>query len=147
MHSEHKITAFNDIPEFLAYLDTIGLRLAVVTAKGPHSAEISLKHFGMLDRFEFVEVGHPDQANKPERICHVLEQWGLPANEVLYVGDFPSDIKASKQAGTVSVGAAWAPTAKPLELASHQPDYLFDSIQDFRVWLAGSFGADSKDLI
>ena len=144
LHIDFNINAFKDIPELLTYLGAVGVRLAVVTAKGPHSAEISLKHFGMLDTFEFVEVGLPERANKPDRIRHVLAQWGLPPTQVLYVGDFPSDIKASKQAGTISIGAAWAPTADSLELARHNPDYLFDSIQDFRDWLKVSLDGDSS---
>ena len=146
LHSENKITAFVGVPELLAYLDDLGVRLAVVTAKGPRSAEISLKYFGMLNRFEFVEVGDPKKINKADRIGHVLSQWGFPPDQVLYVGDFPSDVVASREAGVVSIGAAWAPTAQPSRLASYKPDYLFESIQEFRDWLEASLDERNQDV-
>jgi len=141
LHVERNVNVFEGMPELLEFLADFGVRLAVVTAKGPHSAAISLKHFGMQERFEYVEVGLPEGSNKPARISHVLAMWGLPAHQVLYVGDFPSDINASREAGTVSVGAAWAPTANASDLANHNPDYLFDSIRDFRAWLAASLNS------
>lgn len=134
-HVELQVDAFPGIHEIIQLLRDNNVRVAVVTAKGPKSAAISLRHYELSDAFEFVETGSTRGLNKAERIKFVAERWGIPKPQILYVGDFPSDITASRQAGVVPVSVAWAPLADPVELASHNPDYLFSSTQSFHLWL------------
>ncbi|MGD2026190.1 MAG: HAD family hydrolase [Anaerolineales bacterium] len=136
VHTDLQVGAFPGIHEIIQLLQENGVRVAVVTAKGPQSATISLSHFELNGAFEYVETGSSQGLNKAERIEYVAEKWGIPKKQILYVGDFPSDITVSREAGVVPVSAAWGPYSDGRELASHNPDYLFHTTGDFLQWLA-----------
>ena len=129
-------TPFNGIIELLDILKEKGIRLAMVTGKGRSSAQMSLDRFGISHYFEVLETGIPEGPNKPKGIQAVLDVFNdVKPNEIIYVGDAPSDITASRQAGIPVVAAAWAETAEPEILAKMQPDELFYDIPSFKKWL------------
>ena len=127
---------FPGITELLDLLKEKGVRIAMVTGKGKHSTVISLKRFGLEGYFEQIETGSPAGPVKAAGIAAVLQRWkDLDKASVVYVGDAPSDITASRKAGVAVVAAAWAETAEPETLAAMQPDELFHSIVAFADWL------------
>lgn len=137
--SHHMCPApFSGIAELLDYLKEKGVHVSMVTGKGRKSAMISLKQFQFEDVFEFLEAGSPAGSRKAEGIQLILEKLdGISKDEVMYVGDVPSDIVVSRKAGVVSVAAAWAETAEPEKLLALKPDEIFYSIEDFFAWLKG----------
>jgi phosphoglycolate phosphatase/pyrophosphatase PpaX len=127
---------FEGMKDILQALKNKSVRIAMVTGKGKHSTDISLKHFELTHFFEMIETGSPKGARKAEGIRIILE--GLTdtkKEEVIYVGDAPSDIAASREVGIPIVAAAWADTAEPEKLQEMQPDELFYTIKDFEDWL------------
>jgi phosphoglycolate phosphatase/pyrophosphatase PpaX len=127
---------FPDIRDLLDLLKEKGIRIAMVTGKGKHSTDISLKKFGLTSYFEIIETGSPTGPRKTEGIRQVLANWPhLQKEEIIYVGDAPSDIKASREAGIAVAGAGWAPTADPEALLTQKPDRLFYTVKDFADWL------------
>ena len=128
--------AFEGIAELLLLLQSRHVRLAMVTGKGRLSTGISLKKFELTDFFELIETGSPSGPRKAEGIVAVLSQWTeITRDEVLYVGDAPADIEASRKAGILVIAAAWAPTAEPQKLLPLNPDEIFYSVADFKEWL------------
>ena len=108
----------------------------MVTGKGKHSTAISLKKFRLEGLFEQIETGSPIGPVKVEGINAVLQQWkDLDKTSVVYVGDSPGDINASRKAGIPVVAAAWAETAEPEKLRALNPDHIFYSIDEFNDWL------------
>ena len=127
---------FPGIARILHDLRSKNIRIAMVTGKGKHSTTISLKKFGLEGLFEQVETGSPIGPVKVEGINAVLQQWkDLDKSTVVYVGDAPSDITASRKAGIRVVAAAWAETAEPEKLKAQNPDHLFYTIEEFTGWL------------
>ncbi|MDQ3279222.1 MAG: HAD hydrolase-like protein [Bacteroidota bacterium] len=127
---------FEGIKDLLKTLQAKGVRLAMVTGKGVHSTAISLEQFGVQPYFEMVETGVPAGPRKPEGIQAVINHFnGISKGEMIYVGDAPSDIIASKSVGVPVVAAAWAETAEPELLKALEPDALFYTIQEFAAWL------------
>lgn len=128
---------FEGIPELLETLKQKDVALAMVTGKGKHSTAISLDHYFRLgDYFSPIETGSPLGPRKTQGIQAVLDGWpGMAKQEVIYVGDAPSDITASRQAGIPVVAAAWAATADAGLLRLMNPDVLFYTIPDFAEWL------------
>ena len=128
---------FEGIENLLKTLQEKGVRIAMVTGKGVHSTAISLQRFGLQDYFEIVETGVPAGPRKPEGIQAVINYFSeISKEDMLYVGDAPSDITASKKVGVPVVAAAWAETAEPVLLASLQPDAIFYTLQEFAAWIA-----------
>jgi HAD superfamily hydrolase (TIGR01549 family) len=126
---------FPKIIDLLTDLKDRGVRLGLVTGKGPKSAWISLHRFGMADIFELVEAGDPDGPRKVEGIRHILAQWQMEPSEVVYIGDAPSDVTAARTAGIGVVGAAWAETTEQELLAAEKPDALLLTVEELGNWL------------
>lgn len=127
---------FPGIAGLLNQLKAKDIRIAMVTGKGQHSTAISLKKFGLEELFEQVETGSPHGPVKEKGIKSVLQNWkDLDRSSVIYVGDAPSDIIASRQAGIRVIAAAWAETAEPEKLKAQKPDQLFYTIDEFNDWL------------
>ncbi|MEL1244449.1 HAD hydrolase-like protein [Flavobacterium sp. DGU11] len=127
---------FEGIIPVLDFLKEKDIRIAMVTGKGKVSADISLDKFGVAHYFELLETGMLQGPSKPKGIKSILDVWtDIAKDEVIYVGDAPSDITACRQVGIPIIAAAWAETAEPELLASLQPDELFYSVHDFAAWL------------
>ena len=129
-------TPFEGIEDLLVLLKQESIRIAMVTGKGKHSTDISLKQFGIAKYFEAIETGISTGPRKAEGIQNILDLFkDIHKNEVIYVGDAPSDIIVSKKVGVPVVAAAWAETAELEKLKELNPDMFFDNIRDFTHWL------------
>lgn len=127
---------FKGIPELLDDLKNERIRLGLVTGKGPRSTAISLNYFKLSHYFEFIETGWIHGPRKVDGITSILSRWpDLSKEQVWYVGDAPSDVLASRQAGIPIIGAAWAETTNVQELEALRPDQLFTSIDEFDKWV------------
>ena len=127
---------FAGIRAILQGLRERAVALAIVTGKGPGSARISLERFELQGFFPIIETGSPDGGVKPAAMRRVLQRWGIAPRAVIGVGDSPSDIRSAREAGIVSVAAAWAPGCDAARLASCQPDRIFSEVSAFGRWLS-----------
>lgn len=127
---------FDGIKQLLQTLKNKGIRIAMVTGKGKHSTDISLKYFELTDYFKVIETGSAKGARKAEGIQFILDLWNdIQKDEVVYVGDAPSDITASRKVGIPVIAAAWADTSEPEKLKELKPNSLFYTITSFSSWL------------
>jgi len=126
---------FPGIRPVLDHLRTVGIPAAVVTGKGPRSAQISLEVLAIDDAFDAVEAGSIDGAVKAQKIRHIVERWAVPPAAVVYVGDHPHDAIEAHKAGTMAVAAAWSDHTDVEALRGSGPDEYFDSSLDFAEWL------------
>jgi phosphoglycolate phosphatase-like HAD superfamily hydrolase len=127
---------FEGIRDLMVALKEKQVHIAMVTGKGRKTTDISLKQFGLSNFFEFIETGVPSGPIKAESIQIILNLLkDLKKDEIIYVGDSPGDIVASRKVGIPVIAAAWADTAKPEELKALKPDELFYNISDFSNWL------------
>jgi HAD superfamily hydrolase (TIGR01549 family) len=150
IHREHHIGAYPNMQEILDLLYKYNIRQAIVTGKSHESAKISLEYYNLIDYFEVVETGSVKGSKKEDCIKKVLKLWQLPPEQVLYIGDAPSDVAIAKRAGVRPISVSWATTADPLELAQEEPDALFEDIEEFKDWLKvnlnGSTPQDNKHV-
>jgi pyrophosphatase PpaX len=126
---------FPGIEDALQLLKQCGVPLAIVTAKGHHSAAISLRHLGLAHYFDAVETGTAEGAVKPKFIRKVLARWGASSCQVAYIGDAAYDMEAAREAGVIPLGAAWAATADADRLNALSPLATFRSVDDFIRWI------------
>lgn len=126
---------FDGIKELLQFLKDKGVKLAMVTGKGVHSTKISLQQFGLNEYFSSIETGKPDGPDKVNGIKRALKSLNTPIDNCIYVGDAPSDIIASKEAGIPIASVAWAKTTDDKELLLLNPDWIFYSIAEFKSWI------------
>ncbi|MCC8087763.1 MAG: HAD hydrolase-like protein [Rikenellaceae bacterium] len=126
---------FDGIREIIGTLKNKGLKIGLVTGKGRRSYDITLDRYGMTDMFDAVEVGSPHGPCKPKGIKTVLEKFGVSPEEAVSMGDAPSDITASREAGVKIISVAWAETSNPAELEELGPDQLFTDVEKFGKYI------------
>lgn len=138
---------FDGVVELVDELIDAGLKLAVVTGKGPLSAHISLDAFGLRGAFDPVEAGSPHGAVKPEAMRRVLDAWNLSPDAVVSIGDAPSDVRSAHAVGLTSVAAAWAASTKREALRRAGPDVWFDDVAELSGWLLARVrgGVESRE--
>lgn len=127
---------FAGIEDVLIALKNKHVRIAMVTGKGKYCTDLTLQKFGLSSFFEIIETGQPSGPSKEEGIQKVLDYFeNCLKCEIVYIGDTPGDIVASKKVGISILSAAWAKTAEPEKLKALKPDGLFYSIEDLTEWL------------
>ncbi|MGB8650918.1 MAG: HAD family hydrolase [Mycobacteriales bacterium] len=105
-HYEQAWTAYDDVEEGFATWRAAGVRVAVLTNGVNSQQRRKLAAIGVLDDVEFVValddlgVGKPD----PRMYAEACARFGLPAGEVVYVGDdVVRDAVGAHRAGLVGV--------------------------------------------
>lgn len=126
---------FPGISAALRLLRERQIKLAIVTGKGPGSAEISLQAMGLAGAFDAVEAGSANGGVKPASMRRVLESWGFEPPQVATLGDAPSDIRAGREIGALPLGAAWAETSDFAALDGLQPLATFRTVPQFIQWI------------
>ena len=125
LHPEFSTAPFEGVRELLPRLRSRGLKLGLISGKEDYTAVPTLKTYGLEGAFEWLGLGKPTHNCKAERLREAMAFWHLQAQEMLYVGDAPSDITQCREVGVPIVSAGWAPGAGETEdacLALH-PDY------------------------
>ncbi|MBR4107764.1 MAG: HAD hydrolase-like protein [Akkermansia sp.] len=129
LHPELAPAPFPGAVEMLLALKAAGLRVGLISGKEIYTAGPTIRRYGMEGIFEWCGLGVPSHNCKHERLAEVMQLWGLHPEEMIYVGDAPSDIELSHRAGVRIINAAWAGSAAEVEaacLALH-PDYRLDN--------------------
>lgn len=129
---------FPGIVPLLEALSGMDVPMAVVTGKGPKSAALSLEHWAITHHFDSVESGSNGGNVKHQNMAKVLARWRVDPDDVVSVGDAPTDVHAARVNGIVAVAAAWASTTDRVVLESEEPDHIFDDVGSFSEWLLGN---------
>ncbi len=129
LHHELCPAPFPGALEALRQLRAQGLLLGLISGKEAYTAEPTLDIFGMQGCFDWRAYGCPYLNIKEPSLRAALRHWELAADELVYVGDAPSDITHSRAAGVRIINAAWSPGAAAEEAAclALEPDYRLDS--------------------
>jgi phosphoglycolate phosphatase-like HAD superfamily hydrolase len=128
----HAAQPFPGIRELMSRLQERGIRIAVVTGKGPKTADISMRIYGLEGYIDHLETGSAQGAVKPELIRRVLDCWGLAPEQVAYVGDARSDMEDARTVGVLPLGAAWS---QPASITEADTPYRFASVESLKSWL------------
>jgi len=129
----HADAPFPGIRDLMSYLKERGIRIAVATGKGPGTAAISMRAYGLDEYIDHLETGSPHGAVKPELIRRVLVNWELPSDQAGYVGDMQSDMADARTAGVLPLGAMWNQSSSITEADT---PYRFTSVESLKRWLA-----------
>lgn len=132
IHDE-MVRPFPGAKDVLDELVSRGSRVAVVTSKRGTVARRTMEVCGIWEAVELVVSaddvtrGKPD----PEPVLQALRALDLDgcAEDVVFVGDSPFDLKAGRAAGTCTAAVAWGPFARPL-LDAECPDYFLERLDE-----------------
>jgi len=105
--------------------------LALLTNSGRAATKYALEGLGLGKYFarSFTRDDVPAMKPRPDGITSALKALGLDRREVLYVGDSPTDIIASKRAG-VRIASVATERYDLQALARLEPDYTLGSLSE-----------------
>lgn len=129
----HSTKPYEGIYELLEKLQNTSLKMGVLSNK-PH--EFTLKYVKTLfHQFEFLQVhGQKEDVPKkphPQGALNIAQAFNLSSDEILYIGDTPTDIHTAKNANMKSIGVLWGFRTKE-ELQEAGADFLAQHPQD--IW-------------
>jgi pyrophosphatase PpaX len=124
------------IIEILDILKKKNILLSIYTGKGRDASIITLQKLKIYNYFDLIITGDEVKEHKPspEGITLFLDKFHLPKENVLMVGDAPSDIWASRTAGVKIASVIWDSYSKE-EVLKLNPDYLFNSVAELKEFL------------
>lgn len=104
-----KTLPYPGIADLLDHLTAKGIRLAILSNK---AHLITMKVFDKyLSKWPFEAVfgERPGIPRKPDPTVafEIIEMLGIPADEIVYLGDSGSDMETANSAGMYAVGALW----------------------------------------
>ena len=130
-HAEHmrekapELPLFPQVRNLLEHLGPKGY--SVVTGSFRVAVEKVFSNHEIPYSKETLIFGNEAKKLKYEKIQMVLHKKGLSANEAIYVGDLPGDIRSCRkiQVDIASAGYGYAPSS---HLETHSPDFLLESV-------------------
>lgn len=122
--------------EILVRLKEEGVLLSIYTGKGREAASITLKKLGIYEYFDLIITGDEVKEHKPspEGIEIFLKKYHLSKNDVIMVGDSPSDVKAAHAAGVKVASVLWDSLGKHHVLQMNS-DYVFHTVAELKKFL------------
>jgi HAD superfamily hydrolase (TIGR01549 family) len=129
---------FCGIKDLVQDLKRNQIKTAIVTSSPSSYCSRVVEHFGI--NVDVMVCYHDTNNHKPhpEPILKAISLLEVSHDSVIAIGDAPGDIVAAKAAKTLSVAALWG-TSHPDLLVRENPDFLFDSVEDFRYFLFDHF--------
>lgn len=136
------VPLFAGIIEVLDHLAKAQLPVSIFTGRSADTTELILAHHGIRKRFATVVChDHVSSAKpSPEGLLLCCTRMGLPAADVLMIGDSAMDLIAARRAGSPAIGAHWDRIASPERLAQEQPRALAASPAELLAHLLNSLG-------
>ncbi|HUP32799.1 MAG TPA: HAD-IA family hydrolase [Gaiellaceae bacterium] len=130
LHSE--LVCCAGMEDALAQLKREGRRLGLVTAKRRVTVALAFEHVELEHLFDVVVGSDDTERHKPDPapITHALELLDAPANDAVYVGDSPFDIRAAKAAGVHAVAVTWGGIHPRELLEGERPDAVVDTAEE-----------------
>lgn len=104
-----RIEPYPGIVDLLMTLRAAGIGTAVATNSDARSAAVVLGAHGLDTLMDTVVTVDQVSGPKPDpgSILLAIERLGVPADQVVFVGDSPADMIAARAAGTLAVAAGW----------------------------------------
>lgn len=138
-HQNHRIAQLYDgIKELLIDLKNAGMILGIFTGKGRTSSLITLNFLGIRNLFDMIVTGDDVKNHKPspEGIIKFIKTFNLKPEEVLMIGDAPSDIKAAIEAGVNIASVVWDSYSAD-EVKKLNKETVFENVEQLRKFIFG----------
>ena len=124
-----------DYEEACKLLYDANLIVILATGKGAKTCEISLKQYQMENLFDKVKTGSIKGGIKPQMMQEVIDEYKLSADEVIYIGDAPTDIDAARQVGVKIASVLYGTRIEEEAVKAKNPDAICYSIEDVKKYL------------
>jgi 2-phosphoglycolate phosphatase len=131
-YAEHPLDYTTLMPGALQALDALAaFPLGVCTNKPRRTSMAVLTGLGLDARFKGIVAGDdlPQRKPDPAMVHEAARKLGVPAAEVVMVGDGPQDVLSGRAAGALTVGVRGGIQAYE-RLADSAPDVMIDTLAE-----------------
>lgn len=137
IHELHYLTPkpFDGIIDLLESLKQLNIPIFLLTGKSIASASVSLKEYKIDHYFEHIETGGLHKNTKPESLRHILSLYNIAPEEMLYIGDTPSDITSCDEVGVTCLSVTWASTTSDEEIRALNPEHTFSEVSELSSYI------------
>lgn len=121
-----KTEIYDGILELLEYLESNNIGISIVTSSPKKYCKEILRVHNLSNKIQTIIAYHDVKKCKPdpEPILKVMDLLiNVSNNEILHIGDLPSDTRAANAAKVISIGSLWGCIDKN-SLYDSSPDYL-----------------------
>jgi phosphoglycolate phosphatase len=127
------------VEDLLRKLKTQGKRVMLATSKWTTFAEQILRHFNLIQYFDFIGGSEIDyRTSKAEVIQYVMEKCGVKEKDrAVMVGDRSYDILGAAENGVEGIGVLYGYGSKE-ELLACKPAYIVKSIKELTKLLCNN---------
>ena len=132
---QHDICLFQGVLPMLADLRARQHLLAVATGKNRRGLDEALHAVELKDVFHGSRTAD-ETAGKPhpQMLLELMQEFGVPKERVLMVGDTTHDLQMALNAGCASVGVSYG-AHEPAAFDSLQPRFVAHSVAELHGWL------------
>lgn len=131
-HQVKPAPIFPEVAEVLFFLKNNNFKLGIASTSGTSYIINQLERFGLGNIFP-KELIFGGEVSKEEKLEKLIEIVNLPLEEILYVGDLPSDISVARFVNIKAAGIERRDKARE-KLSLLNPDYLFSSFNDLKLF-------------
>ena len=132
---EDTLCLFAGITDLLAELKARGHQLAVATGKPRRGLDKALSASRVGHVFTATRCGDECHSKPhPAMLLELMEEFALPAQDLLMVGDTSHDLLMAKNAGVDAVAVTYGAHPEPA-LRCHDPRACITSVTELRLWL------------
>ncbi len=130
------VKVYPGIKELITDLKLHSVLLSVYTGKGRRSSMITLEEAGVAHCFDMIVTGDDVKEHKPsaEGILKFVDEFNLPKDKVLMIGDAVSDLKAALSAGVDYASVLWDSYGAD-KVKEINNDRLFHTVEDLREYI------------
>lgn len=130
------VEVYSGIKELVLDLKSHPVLLSVFTGKGRRSSMITLEEVGVVHCFDMIVTGDDVQEHKPsaEGILKFVNEFNLPKEKVLMIGDAVSDVKAARSAGVDYASVLWDSYGAE-KVKEINNDKVFHSVEELREYI------------
>ncbi len=127
------------VPDLLQQVADRGLVVGLLTGNGARGARAKLLHYGLHEFFPFGAFGdahftRDDVAREALRRVREILGEGVKVDQVVVIGDTPSDVQCARAIGARAVAVATGSHSRG-ELAAAKPDVLLDDLSQLGDFL------------
>ena len=126
---------YDGVEPSLARLQAAGVEMAVLTNKPVRISRAIVERLGVGHIFRQVYGGNSFDYKKPNPIGieRLMEEFGVPRDRTMMVGDSSVDVLTARNARVRSCGVTYG--FQPETLADARPDLLVDRMEELADWV------------
>ena len=123
------------VVDLINHLKAKKLIVTLATGKGKHTCDISLAKYKMNKLFDDVETGSIKGGIKPQMMATIMHKYNLKPDEVLYIGDAPTDIDAARKVGVGIVSVLYGSRIEEDAVKAKKPDKICYTVKELQTYL------------